>query len=209
MDLHEILKTSYANKDKQKKALSKHGYKFDSILSNHNQQIYYNPNDKKILNLVAGTHNLSDVGTDAYLAVGKLKDTNRYKEADRILKEAKKKYQPSKTIVAGQSLGGAIAGYISSGNDEVYTLNKGATIGQKVRANEHAYRTSGDLISLANANSKHMKTLENENGGIVDNIKKSVAVGGATHPFVGVAYGIRNALNAHSTESIRNSGIKI
>jgi hypothetical protein len=39
---------------------------------------------------VAGTHNISDWWTDLYLAAGKLKSTNRYKEADKVLKEAKK-----------------------------------------------------------------------------------------------------------------------
>jgi hypothetical protein len=34
---------------------------------------------------------------------------------------------------------------------------------QKVRNNETHYRTSGDIVSLLNANSKHTKTLKNEN----------------------------------------------
>jgi len=209
MDLHEILKTSYADRDKQKNALSKYGFKYDSILSNSDNAVFYNPNERKLLHTIAGTKRLSDVGVDAYLAVGKLKDTNRYKDSHRILREAKKKYGVDNATVAGTSLGGAIAGYVSSGNDKVYTLNKGATIGQKVRSNEQAYRTSGDIISLANANSKHMKTLNNENGNLMNNIKKSVAIGTATHPLVGVAHGIRQALRAHSTDSIRNSNIRI
>jgi hypothetical protein len=56
-----------------------------------------------------------------------------------------------------------IAGYIASKDDRILTLDKGATIGQKVRNNETHYRTSGDIVSLLNANSKHTKTLKNEN----------------------------------------------
>ena len=37
----------------------------------HNQQVYYNPNEKKLLMSVAGTHNLRDVGTDFMLGIGK------------------------------------------------------------------------------------------------------------------------------------------
>ena len=79
LTLYDALKSSYGDvqaRDKLKSA----GYNYDSMLSNHNQQVWVNPNEKKLLYNVAGTHNLSDWGTDAYLAVGKLKSTNRYRE---------------------------------------------------------------------------------------------------------------------------------
>ena len=92
--LHTVLKRSYASRDEQKKGFHDgvDDYDFDDSLSNDNQQVYYDKKKKKLLVSVAGTHNLKDVGTDVYLAMGHLKDTNRYKEADRILKEAKQKY---------------------------------------------------------------------------------------------------------------------
>jgi hypothetical protein len=161
--LHDVLKNSYADKKKQMEGLKRNGYNYDSMLSNHNQQVYYNPNDKKLLVSVAGTHNLKDWGTDAYLALGKLKDTSRYKEANQIFKEAKRKYNPKKTTVTGNSLGGSIAGYIAGKNDKVVTHNKGATIGQKMRANETHFRTNGDVVSLLNAKSKHTVNLKNPN----------------------------------------------
>jgi hypothetical protein len=161
--LYDVLKNSYSNKKKQMDSLKKNGYNYDSMLSNHNQQVYYNPSDRKLIVNVSGTHNWHDVGTDAYLAAGKLKDTNRYKEADLTFKEAKLKYKPIKTNVVGNSLGGTIAGYIAGKNDKVITHNKGATIGQKMRANETHYRINGDLVSLLNANSKHTVNLSNPN----------------------------------------------
>jgi hypothetical protein len=161
--LYDVLKNSYSNKKKQMDSLKKNGYNYDSMLSNHNQQVYYNPSDRKLIVNVSGTHNWHDVGTDAYLAAGKLKDTNRYKEADLTFKEAKLKYKPIKTNVIGNSLGGTIAGYIAGKNDKVITHNKGATIGQKMRANETHYRINGDLVSLLNANSKHTVNLSNPN----------------------------------------------
>ena len=147
IDLHEALKYSYADKSKQMTAFKKQGYNYDSMLSNHNQQVYYNPNEKNLIVNVAGTHNLRDVGTDVYLAAGKLKNTNRYKEANKIFKQAKQKYGPTNTKV----------------NDKVYTHNKGATIGQKIRSNETHFRTKGDLVSLLNANSARTKNLSNPN----------------------------------------------
>ena len=76
-DLYDVLKSSYANADSQRSSLGRYGYQRDDDLSNDNEQVYYNPIKQKILYDVAGTHNLSDVGTDAYLAFGHLKDTNR------------------------------------------------------------------------------------------------------------------------------------
>lgn len=161
--LHEVLKLSYANKEKQQKGLTQHGYKYDSRLSNENQQVYYNPDKQKLLFTVSGTHNLKDWGTNAYLAVGRLKDTQRYKEADKTLKEAKQYYKPKETSVAGHSLGGTIGSYISQPSDRVVTLDKGVTIGQGYRKNEKAYRTSGDIVSIIGVRNKNMTTLANQN----------------------------------------------
>jgi hypothetical protein len=141
---YESLKASYNNPHEQKTSLSQYGYERDDALSNHNQQAYYNKNSKKLLYNVTGSHNLADWGTNAYLAAGKIKDTTRYKSADEGLKAAKAKYGVDSATVYGHSLGGTIAGYISSKNDSVQTLDKGATIGQKVRSNEKAFRTAFD-----------------------------------------------------------------
>jgi hypothetical protein len=165
LNLHDVLNNSYASRDKQKGAFKNQGYVFDSDLSDINQQVYYNPREKKLLYSVKGTNpfSLKDLGTDAYLAMGKLKDTNRYKEAEKKLQLAKTRYSPKDVVVAGHSLGGSISQYIAGKNDKVYTLNKGATIGQKTRSNENAFRTKGDAVSLLNANSTRMQTLKNPN----------------------------------------------
>ena len=160
--LHKVLKRSYANKDEQRKGFHEDGddYDFDDGLSNDNQQVYYDKKKKKLLVSVAGTHNLKDVGTDVYLAMGHLKDTNRYKEAENVLNKAKVKYGVDNATVVGHSLGGSISQYIAGSKDKAYTLDKGATIGQKTRSNENAYRTSGDAVSLLNANSTRYDNIE-------------------------------------------------
>ena len=71
LDLYEGFKNSYAPRKDQEKFGSDAGYIFDSELSNDNQQVYFNPDKKKLLYSVAGTHNLSDVGTDIQLMRGK------------------------------------------------------------------------------------------------------------------------------------------
>ena len=186
---YDVLKASYKNSHEQATSLSRFGYNRDEELSNDNQQAYFNPKKKKLIYTVTGTHNAKDWGTNAYLAVGKIKDTNRYKSADAGLKKAKLKYGVSDASIYGHSLGGTIAGYIGGKGDTVKTLDKGATIGQKVRSNEKAYRTAFDPVSLLNANSKNMTTLPNTNKKITTGLLPLDAV--------------INGVKAHDVDSIK------
>ena len=186
--LYDAIKASYHPQD----TLGKHkNYVKDKDLSNDNEQVYYNKKKNKLLYTVAGTHSIGDIGTDAYLAVGKLKDTNRYKEAVDVLDKAKAKYKPSKTIASGHSLGGSIVGYLPV--DKKVTLDKGATIGQPISNNERAYRSSGDVVSLMNSGSHNMTTLSNPN--------KQFRTG---NPLVDYAV---NTLNSHNVSNIKSSNL--
>ena len=161
--LHEVLKLSYANKEKQMHGLKRHGYNYDSR-SNDNHQIYYNPTQRKLIYSVTGSHTPSDWwSTNTYLAMGKLKDTSRYQESDKALKEAKNYYKPKEVSVIGHSLGGTISSYIAQPSDKVYTLDKAITFGQSYRPNEQAYRAKHDIVSILGVNNKNMTTLENKN----------------------------------------------
>lgn len=166
LDLHDVLKNSYDKKNNQANFLSDKGYDFDNELSNHNQQVYFNKDKGHLLFSVAGTHNLSDVGTDAKLMMGQLKDTNRFKEADMTFKKAKEKYEPTRTTAVAHSLGGSIVSKLNA--DEIITLDKGAEPGVKTRNNEKAYRTSGDIVSLFASGAKNMKTLHKGNYNLSD-----------------------------------------
>jgi hypothetical protein len=186
IDLYNPLKHGYKSKQIQKQEMGKSGYIRDKSLSNDNQQTYYNPKSKKLLVNVAGTHNISDWATDAYLALGHLKDTNRYKEAKDTLTKAKKKYGVQTATISGHSLGGGIANGIASGNDRVYNLDPAYTIGQKARPNVQNYRTRGDIVSTF-APARNTKTLRNPN------IKTGII------PY--------DALKAHSVDNIKKQGI--
>ena len=129
------------------------------------------------------------MGNQCIPCFGKIKDTNRYKSADAGLKKAKLKYGVSDASIYGHSLGGTIAGYIGGKGDTVKTLDKGATIGQKVRGNEKAYRTAFDPVSLLNANSKNMTTLPNTNKKVLTGLLPLDAV--------------INGVKAHDIDSIK------
>ena len=163
MDLYSTLKNGYS---KDKKDLN--GYVLDRKLSDHNNQIYYNPTNKKLVHNVVGSHTLHDWVDNAKIAVGiGFKQSNRYKTSHKKLRQAKEKYNVGNATVLGHSQGGYTAGMISGKNDKVVTFNKAATLGQKVRNNERHYRTD-DIVSLLNANSKHTTNIRpNKQTGII------------------------------------------
>lgn len=165
VSLHDALRSSYGDK-KAREQLLANGYNYDNSLSNGNQQVWYSPDQKKLLFNVAGTHNLKDWGTDLWLGLGGLKNTNRYKEADKKLAQAKQKYGVQNATITGHSLGGSIAQNIKKKGDQSYALDSGYTIGQKTRTKggeSHNYRTSGDIVSALSGTSKNIKTLKNPN----------------------------------------------
>jgi hypothetical protein len=183
--LHEVLKLSYSNRDLQKKGLKDYGYNYDSRFSNDNHQVYWNPNEQKMIFSITGSHKPSDwIITNPNLALGRLKNTSRYQESDKALKEAKAHYNPKNVSITGHSQSGATASYISSPEDKVYTLDKATTIGQTYRPNEQAYRTKYDVVSLLGINHKNMTTLENKNL-------------------------FKNIVNNHSIDNIKNEKIFI
>jgi hypothetical protein len=198
VNLAKVLKVGYKSKSKQGKVMKRYGYKIDKDLSNDNQQVYYNSSEKKLLYNVAGTHNLSDVGTDVYLGLGKLKDTKRYKQADETLKKAKAKYGVSNATISGHSLGATIAQGIAKPEDKEYSLNAGYTIGQKTKGgNQHNYRTQGDVVSLLGSNSNNLQTFgKKENTSVLGSFLKGGILG------VG-----QNLLKSHKPETIKKQHI--
>jgi hypothetical protein len=202
VDFHDALKASYGNSE-AKHNIEQKGYRYDKDLSNDNQQIYYNPKSGKMLNTIAGTHNLKDWGTDLYLGLGHLQDTNRYKEAEKTLEKAKQKYHPSKTVIAGHSLGSSIGQTLSSKADRTVTLDGGYTIGQKTRG--ESYRASGDVVSALGSNATHQKTIK---GSLIGDHK--YALMGSVFGLGGMAIGAGvDALTSHNVDKVKDKKIYI
>lgn len=70
--LYDSLRVGYLPSESQQgKEMAKYGYQIDKRLSNDNQQVYYNPETKKLLYNVTGSHSLQDwVNSDLKLALG-------------------------------------------------------------------------------------------------------------------------------------------
>lgn len=188
VNLHSVLKAGYGDKKKQEAFAMEHGYIRDPA-SNDNQQIYFHPPSKSLLVNVTGTHNIKDIGTDAMLIAGKLQDTKRFKEAKQSIASAKQKYGVDNATLTAHSLGGGILQQgAGDKNDKVIVLDSAMTIGQRVNPKHNIYRSSGDIVSIAGAGSKNVKT-----------IKGKQKLGG----------GIRNALEAHKIDNIKDKNIFI
>ena len=145
--------------------------------------------------------NTKDIGTDLYLGLGKLKDTDRYKEADQNLQKAKTKYGTNNATITGHSLGSTISQYIAKPEDKVYSLDGGYTFGQPTKGgNQHNYRTSGDAISLLSSGAKNMTTLPNRRG--IYETAKNIATGG----LLGLA---KSVYDAHDIDNIKDQNITL
>lgn len=79
LSLYDSLRVGYiGDENKQGKEMDRFGYKIDKGLSNENQQVYYNPETKKLLYNVTGSHSLQDwVNSDLKLALGVNKNAGK------------------------------------------------------------------------------------------------------------------------------------
>jgi len=94
--LYDTLRIGYLPSESQQgKEMSKYGYQIDKGLSNDNQQVYYNPETKKLLYNVTGSHSLQDwVNSDLKLALGIKKNAGKpiiERGIEKLLPEAWKK----------------------------------------------------------------------------------------------------------------------
>ena len=148
------------------------GYELDEQLSNKNHQVYFNKQKNDLLFNVNGTrpeildwkNNISlGLGTLGKFIplVGGMKESSRYKDSHKAIREAKKKYNKDAAVITGHSKGAYIASNIGSRNDKIVTLDKGTTLFQKSRPNEIDFRNKGDVVSILGANAKHTVNLNN------------------------------------------------
>jgi hypothetical protein len=147
-NLKNLLSNSYKDKKLQDHQLN--GLVRDDDLSGTRVQVYVNPLTNEAQVVHRGTSGVQDLFTDAALGVGLLKNTNRYKHARKIQRQAEKKYDVTDTV--GHSLGAGIAEEVGrGGKTKITTLNKPVglhNVNKTVRKNEYDIKTSFDPISL-------------------------------------------------------------
>lgn len=144
-----LLNASY---DKKQKNID--GFIQDESLSTKTSKVYYNPDTGQSVVAHRGTSGFTDWFNNAVYAYGgeKLyKMTPRFKEAEKVQKEASKKYGNQNLTTIGHSQGGLQSELLGGDSNEVITLNK-ATRPFSNHKNENQYdiRTSSDVVSILN-----------------------------------------------------------
>jgi hypothetical protein len=95
LSLYDSLRVGYLPENKKGSEMAKYGYTIDKKLSNENQQVYYNPESKKLLYNVTGSQSLTDwVNSDLKLALGIRKNEGKpiiERGIEKLLPESWKK----------------------------------------------------------------------------------------------------------------------
>jgi hypothetical protein len=148
MNLKDIIKNSYKDKSKQKSNIG--GYERDATLSGNRAQVYHNKDNGKTVVSHTGTNSLRDWMTDFQYATGNLKDTKRYKHAEKIQREAEAKYGRENISTTGHSLGGKLAQNLGKKTDHIYTVNTPVLPSELLdkRKNQTDIRSRGDWTSI-------------------------------------------------------------
>jgi hypothetical protein len=117
---------------------------------------YFNPKTRKWVLSLRGTNpkSIKDLGADAFLALGGLKATRRYKKDDKFVKSFVDKYGKDNVSLVGHSLAARLASDLGKKHElTAYTFNEGRGLGDLFKSdnnpNIHRYRTKGDIVSLA------------------------------------------------------------
>jgi len=153
LPIHQVqafLKASY-----QKEAPEKiDDYLLDKDLSNDDVKTYYNPQTKEAAVVHKGTQGTLDWGNNAVFGLGGVegyKLTPRYRNAERIQKEAESKYGAKNVSTLGHSQAGLLAELLGRNSKEIITYNKATNpFGLRVtNKNQTDIRTTGDVVSAA------------------------------------------------------------
>ena len=142
-DLKTALDKSYS-KTKVKTGFG--DFQVDSDLTTKETQTYVNSKTGQVLVVHRGTQGLRDVFTDiAYTATGY--KGKRFKDANKIQKQAESKYGAENISTLGHSLGSLVSSDVGSNSKEIINYNKPIIPWSRKRENEYNISTENDPFS--------------------------------------------------------------
>lgn len=155
-ELKTFIDASYNAKTKKKELDKINNYILDKQLSNQRDRVYYDPETKKAIHTITGTDKLKDWSNNLLIPLGLHRLTNRYKNSEKIQREANKKYGKENISLITHSQSGHIANNLAKKNlvgDENITLNP-AIIG-KHHKDLKVIKSNRDVVSaLTRTNDK-------------------------------------------------------
>ena len=165
--LKGLLKASYNPEDKVD------NFEIDNDLSTKTTKVYYNPITKHVVVAHQGTNGLSDWYHNIVYTVGGTnlyKTTNRYKQAEKVQRNAEEKYGLNNLSTIGHSRGGLDSELLGKNGNEIITLNKATRpFSNHKHDNQYDIKTKNDLASSLNPFQKN-----NGNEIIIPSRSKSV-----------------------------------
>jgi len=183
----------------------------DSKLSTSTSKVYRNPNTAQVVVAHRGTEGLLDWGNNAVYALGgktAYKMTPRYKEAEKVQKQAEKKYGKENVSTIGHSQGGLQAELLGGKSKEIITLNKATRpFESNKNKNQTDVRSGRDVVSALNPfEKKSSKNIEiqgetynplaEHSGDVLDRLEENQMIG----------EGIRRMIEGGATEAQRSMG---
>jgi len=164
----------------------------DSKLSTKTSKVYHNPNSGQVVVAHKGTEGILDWGNNAVYALGgktAYKLTPRYKEAEKVQKQAEKKYGAKNVSTIGHSQGGLQAELLGGKSKEIITLNKATRpFESNTNKNQTDVRSGRDVVSALNPfEKKSSKNIEIEgesynplaehSGDVLDRLNENQMIG--------------------------------
>ena len=154
-DLQGLLDASYDGRERVGDFI------IDKALSTSNSKVYFNPATNKAVVAHKGTTGITDWGNNAvYALFGNTgyKQTQRFKDAEKVQKAAEKKYGASNISTIGHSQAGLQAELLGKKSNEIITLDKATRpFGNTKSKNQYDIRSSNDIVSAANPFQKDNK----------------------------------------------------
>ncbi len=102
----------YVQSDLFNSMIELEGFVLDRELSTEEHSVFHNSSKKETVIAYRGTSNLSDVATDSHVAMGRERNTARFKRSEAVFEKTRDKYDGS-IAVSGHSLGGSISMHIA------------------------------------------------------------------------------------------------
>jgi hypothetical protein len=187
-NLKELLKASYDNKIE-----TVGDFKRDNDISSKTSKVYYNGNTGQVVVAHEGTHNAKDwVNNATYALFGQrgYKMTPRFKEAEKVQRNAEKKYGAKNITTIGHSQAGLQSELLGGKSKEIITVNKATVPFQNTkRKNQIDIRSDGDIISALNPfqskgknditikSRKKLDFLNNHSTDVLNKLKPNTVIG--------------------------------
>jgi hypothetical protein len=146
--LKNLLAASYDPKDEVD------GYYQDKSLSSKTSKVFYNPDLNQTVVAHRGTSGFTDWLNNVVYSLGgqtAYKLTPRYKEAEKVQREAEQKYGVKNLTTIGHSQGGLQSELLGAKGNEIITLNKATRpFSNTPNANQYDIKASSDIVSHLN-----------------------------------------------------------